>query len=101
MPETPAAQAQAKTISQLNPDSSLRSTLRNAPVPPADKVRAIAALTGFKNQRGLMEPLGLKNEVSLSRAINSTSNLGKSIRERIAGLAGLKTSDIWPEADAA
>lgn len=101
MPEIPTEQAQAKTISQLNPQASIRSTFRDAPISPADKVRAAAALTGFKNQRGLLDALNLKQEVTLSRAINSTTNMGQSIRRRIAKLFGLEVDDIWPARRAA
>ncbi len=101
MPAHLTVKAPAKTISQLNPEYSLRSILRNAPASPAEKVRSLAALNGFGNQRGLLDALGIQNEVSLSRAINSNTSMGKAIRQRIADLFGLQVEDIWPADQAA
>ncbi len=90
------APAPANPLSRkLNPNASLRSTLRNAPLDPPGKLQVAAALAGFKNQRGLVAPLKLKSEVSLSRAIRSQDNNGKGIRQRAAELLGLEVEDFW------
>lgn len=96
MSATPKATIQSSTVDwKLNPEASIRSTLRNAPLDPPEKLQVAAALAGFKNQKGLVRPLNLRNQVTLSRAIRSRNGNGKCIRQRAADLLGLEVDDFW------
>ena len=90
----------AKAINQLNPSSSLRSTLHNAPLTPPEKLQVLAALAGCKNQKGLVRFLGV-HEATLSRAINSKGRAGNAIRQRLAALLGVEVADFWRPGKAA